>query len=84
MYYQNVHIFISPQIYNAKQLVSIIKIVRRNIGPMAYRVGLEYRLFLTIDSSLYRPKTIFFRGFANFVHWHFFKSNMAAATPKYH
>ena len=33
---------------------------------MAYRVELEYRLFLSIDSSLYRPKTIFFRGCAKF------------------
>ena len=41
-------------------------IVRRNIGQMAYRVELEYRLFLSIDSSLYRPKTIFVRGCAKF------------------
>ena len=40
------------------------QVVRRNIGQMAYRVELEYRLFLSIDSSLYRPKTIFFRGCA--------------------
>ena len=26
----------------------------------------------------------FAEGVQNVVHWHFFKSNMAAATPKYH
>ena len=51
---------------------------------ITHRVELEYRLFLSIDSSLYRPKTIFSEGVQNFVHWHFFKSNMAAATAKYH
>ena len=33
---------------------------------ITHRVELEYRLFLSIDSSLYRPKTIFFRGCAKF------------------
>ena len=46
---------------------------------MAYRVELEYRLFLSIDSSLYRHKTIFFRGCAKFRPLVFKKkSNMAA------
>ena len=26
----------------------------------------------------------FSEGVKNFIHWHFFKSNMAAATPQYH
>ena len=60
-------------------------IVRRNIGQMAYRVELEYRLFLSIDSSLYIGlRQYFSEGVQNFVHWHFLKSNMAAVTPKYH
>ena len=46
---------------------------RWDIGHMAYRVELEYRLFLSIDSSLYRPKTIFFRGCAKFRPLAFFK-----------
>ena len=33
---------------------------------ITHRVELEYRLFLSIDSSLYSPKTIFFRGCAKF------------------
>ena len=33
---------------------------------ITHRVELEYRLFLWIDSSLYRPKTIFVRGCAKF------------------
>ena len=51
---------------------------------ITHRVELEYRLFLSIDSSLYRPKTIFFRGCAKFRPLAFFISNMAAATAKYH
>ena len=41
-------------------------IVRRNNGHMAYGVELEYILFLSIDLSLCRSKTIFFRGCAKF------------------
>ena len=44
---------------------------------MAYRVELEYRLFMSIDSSLYRPiglRQYFSEGVQNFVHWHFFKT----------
>ena len=40
--------------------------------------------FLSIDSRLYMPKIIFFRGCAQFHKLAFFKSNMAAATAKYH
>ena len=72
--YYRMFLYWCPFIPVAVPRASIKLIVRRNIGHMAYRVEMEYKLFLSIDSSLYRPKTIFFRGVQNFLHWHFLKS----------
>ena len=49
--------------------------------PIKVNMARHLRL---VHTKYYRPKTIFSEGVQNFVHWHFLKSNMAAATPKYH
>ena len=62
-----------------------IIIVRRNIGQMAYTRGSNWStdFFCRLIRVYTGLRQYFSEGVQNFVYWHFLKSNMAAATPKY-
>ena len=48
-----------------------------------HRVDMEYRLFCRLMRVYKGLRQYFSEGVQNFVHWHFLKSNMAAATPRH-
>ena len=57
---------------------------RNSQEEITHRVELQYRLFCRLIRVYIGLRQYFSEGVQNFVHWHFFKSNMAAAKAKYH